>query len=141
METVLKSDLEIHADVEVARVLVVDDNDTSRLTLKAVLEAGGYCVDSASSAAEGVEKVVEGQYDLVLSDLAMESPEAGLEVLAHARLVDYHPATAILTSTTNSKEPEQSFLISPEDVPSLLGKVADLISQRAARLVEAQLRS
>jgi hypothetical protein len=31
-------------------------------------------------------------------------------------------------------------LIEPEDLPGLLTKVADLISQRAARMVERQLR-
>jgi hypothetical protein len=31
-------------------------------------------------------------------------------------------------------------LIEPEDLPGLLSKVADLISQRAARMVEKQMR-
>ena len=128
-------------DVELARVLLVDDDVTSRLTLKTVLEAGGYCVDSAASAAEAVGKLDEQQYELVLSDLQMESPRAGLKVIAHARLMDYKPATAILTTYRNSHHnPARSVLITPEDLPDLLGKVADLISQRAARLVERQLR-
>ncbi len=128
-------------DLELARVLLVDDDLTSRLTLKAVLEAGGYFVDAAASAAEAVGKLDERQYELVLSDLAMESPEAGLKVLAHARLMDYKPATAILTTYQN-KRPDRGrpVLIKPEDLPGLLSKVADLISQRAARIVERQLR-
>ena len=44
-------------EIELARVLLVDDNVTSRLTLKTVLEAGGYAVDAASSAAEAVGKL------------------------------------------------------------------------------------
>lgn len=128
-------------DLELARVLLVDDDVTSRLTLKTVLEAGGYCVDSAASAAEAVGKLDEQQYELVLSDLQMESPRAGLKVIAHARLMDYKPATAILTTYQNTHpNPARSVLITPEDLPDLLGKVADLISQRAARLVERQLR-
>ena len=128
-------------ELELARVLLVDDDVTSRLTLKTVLEAGGYCVDSAASAAEAVGKLDERQYELVLSDLQMESPKAGLKVIAHARLMDYKPATAILTTYQN-KRPERGspVLIKPEDLPDLLSKVADLISQRAARLVERQLR-
>lgn len=128
-------------DLELARVLLVDDDITSRLTLKTVLEAGGYWVDAAASAAEAVGKLDEQQYELVLSDLQMESPEAGLKVLAHARLMDYKPATAILTTYQN-KHPDlrRPVLIKPEDVPGLLTKVADLISQRAARLVERQLK-
>ncbi len=128
-------------DLELARVLLVDDDIASRLTLKTVLEAGGYFVDSAASAAEAVGKLDERQYELVLSDLEMESPEAGLKVLAHARLMDYKPATAILTTYQN-KRPDRRWplLIKPEDLPGLLSKVADLISERAARIVERQLR-
>src|SRR5713226_1343560 len=87
---------------EVARVLVVDDDPTSRLTLQTVLEAGGYHVDSAASAAEAVGKLDEQEYELVLSDLQMESPEAGLKVLAHAKMMDYKPATAIVTTYQNA---------------------------------------
>ena len=126
---------------DLARVLLVDDNITSRLTLQTVLEAGGYAVDSAASAAEAVGKLDAQQYELVLSDLQMESPEAGLKVLAHARLMDYKPATALVTTYSN-KQPNGTrlLLIKPEDLPGLLTKVADLISQRAARIVERQLR-
>ncbi len=128
-------------EFELARVLLVDDDLTSRLTLKAVLEAGGYFVDSAASAAEAVGKLDSRQYELVLSDLQMESPEAGLKVLAHARLMEYKPATAILTTYQNKRaDNRKPLLIEPEDLPSLLSKVADLISQRAARIVHRQLK-
>src|SRR6266481_1245004 len=90
-------------DYDLARVLLVDDDPTSRLTLKTVLEAGGYNVDAAASAAEAVGKLDEGQYELVLSDLEMESPEAGLKVIAHARMMDYKPATALITTYQNGK--------------------------------------
>ena len=132
-------------DIELARVLLVDDDPTSRLTLQTVLEAGGYRVDAAASAAEAVGKLDEQEYELVLSDLQMESPRAGLQVLAHARMMDYKPATAIVTTYQNAKpqitKPQKSrMLIKPEDVPGLLSKVANLISSRAARRLERELR-
>ena len=135
-------------DLELARVLVVDDDPTSRLTLQTVLEAGGYHVDAAASAAEAVGKLDEQEYQLVLSDLQMESPEAGLKVLAHARNMEYKPATAIVTSYRNAQPQKQSqkqshasrALIEPEDVPGLLSKVANLISERAARRLQRELR-
>ena len=132
-------------EIELARVLLVDDDPTSRLTLKTVLEAGGYHVDSAASGAEAVGKLEVGEYELVLSDLQMESPEAGLKVLAHARMMDYKPATALLTTTTWNSSPVQkvrknSMLIEPEDIPGLLSKVADLISQRATRKLARELK-
>jgi CheY-like chemotaxis protein len=93
----------------------------------------------------------EQEYELVLSDLQMESPEAGLKVLAHARIMDYKPATAIVTTYQNAKEQspkhqnakpqkQSRMLITPEDIPGLLGKVANLISQRAARRVQREMR-
>ncbi len=128
----------------VARVLLVDDDPTSRLTLQTVLEAGGYEVDSAASAAEAVGKLDEHEYELVLSDLQMESPEAGLRVLAHARIMDYKPATAIITAYRESQNPVEkpspTVLIEPEDLPELLSQVAALISERATRRLERQLK-
>jgi CheY-like chemotaxis protein len=133
-------------DFELARVLLVDDDPTSRLTLQTVLEASGYHVDSAASAAEAVGKLDEQEYQLVLSDLQMESPEAGLKVLAHARMMSYKPATAIVTTYQNAKpqnnKPQAPVrtLVKPEDVPGLLAKVANLISERAARKVQREMR-
>lgn len=132
--------------VELARVLLVDDDPTSRLTLQTVLRAGGYHVDSAASAAEAVGKLEENEYELVLTDLHMESPESGLKVLAHARMMDYKPATALITTYRDSKAPKSSsassraVLIEPEDLPELLTKVAELVSERATRRVERELR-
>lgn len=132
-------------ELELARVLLVDDDPTSRLTLQTVLQAGGYHVDAAASAAEAVGKMDEREYELVLSDLQMESPEAGLKVLAHARMMDYKPATAIVTTYQNKERDfkvvkQSRMLIKPEDIPGLLGKVANLISERAARKLQRELR-
>src|SRR5215469_4528820 len=134
-------------EYDLARVLLVDDDPTSRLTLKTVLEAGGYSVDSAASAAEAVGKMDEREYELVLSDLQMESPEAGLKVLAHARMMDYKPATALITAYHEASDEgsdaqpiRSSVLISPEDIPELLGKVADLIGERVTRRLRRELR-
>ena len=93
--------------LELARVLLVDDDPTSRLTLQTVLRAGGYHVDAAASAAEAVGKLDEAEYELVLTDLHMESPESGLKVLAHARLMEYKPATALITTYRDSGRPSR----------------------------------
>lgn len=129
--------------LELARVLVVDDDLASRLTLQTVLEAGGYRVDAAATAAEAVGKMELQEYELVLSDLQMESPEAGLKVLAHAQMMDYKPATALITSyhNTGERQPNTRMLVEPQDVPGLLGKVANLIARRVTRRVQRELRA
>jgi CheY-like chemotaxis protein len=128
--------------LDLARVLVVDDDPTSRLTLQTVLEAGGYSVDVASSAAEAFGKLDHAEYQLVLSDMDMESPEAGLRVLQHARMMNYKPATALVTAYRNCRPNQRSgpMLIEPEDLPDLLAKVASLIGERVSRQVARELR-
>jgi CheY-like chemotaxis protein len=130
--------------LDLARVLLVDGDVTSRLTLQTVLEAGGYHVDAAASAAEAVGKLDEREYELVLTDLCMESPEAGLKVLAHARMMEYKPATALVATYQDSRhrghKDASMVLIEPEDLPGLLSRVADLVSERATRKVERELR-
>ena len=128
-----------------ARVLLVDDDPALRLALQTVLRAGGYAVDSAASAAEAIRKLDEGEYELVLTDLKMESPEAGLRVLAHARIMHYRPATSLISTSmeqvaVTSGRRNESIVFSSEDVPELLTKVAELIGTRASKRVARSLR-
>ena len=133
--------MERQSDFSFARVLLVDDDPTSRLTLQTVLEAGGYSVHSAASAAEAVEKMGSNVYELVLSDVQMESPEAGYKVIAHARMMNYKPATALVTSyQTGGASDGRSVLIEPQNVPDLLTKVAEMIGERASRQVNREVR-
>ncbi len=118
-----------------ARVLLVDDELASRLTLQTLLEAGGYAVDVAASAAEAFAKLDEGAYALVLSDLHMEHSESGIQVLSYARQKSYRPATALVAAFPDSplEYGSSRMSIQTEDVPVLLDKVAKLIGARAVR--------
>ena len=126
--------------LDLAPVLLVDQDVASRLTLQTLLRAGGYSVDVASSEAEAIDKLDNGQYVLVLSDLGVESPE----VLAYARQKEYKPATASVTAYHGSKPlptaREDDVVVETEDVPRLLSKVAELIGLRAIRRVQRQIR-
>ncbi len=128
-------------DLEMARVLLVDDDPAARLTLKTVLEAGGYAVDSAASAAEAFGKMEEQEYELILTDMQMESPEAGLRVLQYARMMEYKPAMALLTSSLDSDRDQGNWvLVEPENLPDLFDQVAGLIGIRASRRLNRELR-
>jgi putative two-component system response regulator len=130
--------------LDLAPVLLVDDDVASRLTLQTLLRAGGYSVDVASSAAEAIEKLDTGKYALVLSDLGTDSPGESLKVLAYARLKDYRPATASVTAYHGSHPlpsgRETDVVVETEDVPRLLAKVAELVGLRALRRVQRQFR-
>ena len=119
---------------EVARVLLVEENVTARLTLRAILQASGYAVDSAASAPEAMDKIEHDQYALVLCGLHSETHDEGRRVINHARAQDYRPATAFLTSSGGqSRQPKSGrLLIETEEVPALLTQIADLLAGRAA---------
>ena len=132
-------------NLDLARVLLVDDELASRLTLQTLLEAGGYSVDVAASAAEALGKLDDQEYELVLSDLRREGPETGPKLLAYARVKPYKPATALVTayqdSTAGGGVDHQELAIQAEDVVNLLGKVAYLIGLRATRRAGRALRA
>jgi len=86
------------------RILLVDDDLAVLLTLKAVLELNGFEVETAGSSAEALARMGSGVYQMVISDLRMESAESGLEVLRAARRQAYDPATALLTAYPPSGE-------------------------------------
>jgi DNA-binding NtrC family response regulator len=54
------------------RILVIDDDRAFRVATRTLLEDEGYHVDVATNGDEGLLRVREGDFDLVLSDIVME---------------------------------------------------------------------
>lgn len=123
------------------RILLVDDDLAVLLTLKAVLELHGFEVETAGSSAEAFGRLESGVYHMVISDLRMETEEAGLEVLRTARRQAYDPATALLTAYPPSGENwdeedwtgerSDSLLIKPLGTGDLLRQVEALLIRHA----------
>ena len=57
------------------RILVVDDEESLRITTAAILEKDGYTVDTASSGDEAISLLKNVDYDLILTDLHMEGDD------------------------------------------------------------------
>jgi len=124
--------------LDLARVLLVHGELAPRLALQTILQAGGYSVDVAATEAEALYKLDEGQYELVLSDSLLGNPRAGRNLLAYARVKDYRPATALVTSAepwskTGAPGRKHEISVYTENLPSLLEDIAELIGVRASR--------
>ena len=118
------------------RVLLVDDDKPVLLTLKAVLELNGFEVVTAESGVEAREKLQEGEYDAVITDVRMETEEAGLDVLRLARAQRNHPATAILTAyppldDSWRNDGAESLLVKPIGTRQLVQQLETLLARRA----------
>lgn len=128
--------------LDLARVLVVHGELAPRLALKTILQAGGYAVDVARTPSEALDMLDGRRYELVLCNARFGARHAGHNVLAYARLKDYQPATALITSehpvvTRLSVHGRRQVAIRTEELPILLGKVAELIGVRASRRSQA----
>jgi DNA-binding NtrC family response regulator len=118
------------------RILLADDELTVLLTLKAILELNGFEVETASSAREAKERLRDGSFDMVITDMWMETETAGLEVIRAARRQAYNPATAILTAYPNlgagrRKEEAGSLLVKPTNTGDLLRQIEALLVAHA----------
>jgi CheY-like chemotaxis protein len=96
-------------------VLVVDDHDTTRLTIARMLEAGGFVVEQASSALEALSHLaVHGDaIDMVLSDVTMPGM-SGIDLSYQIR--ELYPDIPVAIVSGDVSELERS-IIGRADVP------------------------
>ena len=73
-------------------VLIIDDEAAIRESLETLLELEGYAVESASSGEEGVARLSDRSFDLVLLDLALPDRN-GIDLLAEIQ--DHHLASKL----------------------------------------------
>ena len=121
------------------RVLLVDDEVAVLLTLKAVLEISGFDVDTAASAREARSKLKTRVYEMVITDMRMESEQSGRDVIVAARTADYHPAVALLTAFPVAEDDWQDMgadkmLVKPMQTRALIQSIEKLLESHQSRL-------
>ncbi len=85
------------------RILVIDDEDDVRLSLQRRLKREGHDVVIAGSQSEGIGAIqcANPAFDLVLSDMLMESSNSGVEVLKATLARDIFTEVIVLTAYGN----------------------------------------
>jgi DNA-binding NtrC family response regulator len=78
------------------RILVADDHDALRHGLARALAAAGHEVEEAPNGNDAIERLHDGHFDVILSDLKMGGSD-GLQVLRTAKTL--HPSTAVILMT------------------------------------------
>jgi two-component system response regulator AtoC len=79
------------------RILVADDHDSLRRGIARALSDAHHEVDEAPNGNVAIEKLHEGQYDVVLSDLKMGGSD-GLDVLRTAKSLQPNTAVILMTA-------------------------------------------
>jgi DNA-binding response OmpR family regulator len=114
-----------------ARILVVDDEETIRTTVKAILEDEGYIVDTASTGAEAISKTEKTSYNIALLDIRLPDME-GVELLRLLKdpvpktrkiMVTGFPSMQNAITAVNRKA--DAYLIKPVDIEKLLETIKE----------------
>ncbi len=79
-----------------ARILVVDDEESIRDLLRLVLAGEGYSVVTARDGEEAIEQLEAQRFDLVITDLVMPRVN-GVEVLRAAKRIDPNYPVIVIT--------------------------------------------
>jgi two-component system response regulator HydG len=117
------------------RALIVDDEPSILVTLKLVLKSEGFEVETAASAEAAKAHLVQGAFDLVLTDLSLENRTAGYEVVRTARASQSKPTTVVISGFPDllsmwQSEGADAGLQKPTEVGDLLNTIRELLSNR-----------
>ena len=138
------------------RILVVDDDETIRTTMKVILQDEGYTVDLAASGKEAIQKTQEQSYNVALLDIRLPDME-GVELLKLLKdgiprtrkiMVTGYPSMQNAISALNKNA--DAYLLKPVDVEKLLSTVKEQLTaqenelkfseQKVAEFIESRVK-
>ena len=112
-----------------SKILIVDDDENIRNTVKAILEDEGYFVDTAASGGEAIQKTQKSTYNIALLDIRLPDME-GVELLKLIKegvprtrkiMVTGYPSMQNAINALNKNA--DAYLIKPVDIENLLATV------------------
>ena len=127
-------------------ILIIDDEAGIRESLETLLEFEGYSVESAETGEDGLVRLSERTFDLVLLDFALPDRN-GLEILGDIRERDTQLAVIMITAygtLDNAVRAMQkgatNFIQKPWDNEKLLADVRAAVARRRAEEENEQLK-
>jgi len=122
------------------RILIIDDDRAFRVGTGALLADEGYEVDAAAGGDEGLARLAEGGYEMILLDLKMEG-RSGLSILEEIRRGGNSIPVLMLTGfgTVDSavqalKLGADDYITKPCDNQALRAKIRVILARRAPAL-------
>jgi DNA-binding NtrC family response regulator len=127
-------------------VLIIDDEAAIRESLETLLELEGYSVESAATADQGLVRIGERPFDLVLLDLALPDRN-GLDLLAELHAHDPQLSVIMITAygtVENAVKAMQvgatNFVQKPWDNEKLLADVRIAVGRHRTEAENVQLK-
>ena len=115
----------------VKTIMVVDDEEDIRSTVKTILEKEGYNVVTAVSGDDCLEKLTEQKVDLILMDIMMPGTPVG-KIIPKIKNVKIAYLSVVRTSEAEKEDLMKSknivdFIQKPFDISELVKRVKKLI--------------
>src|SRR5215469_17006585 len=127
-------------------VLIIDDEAAIRESLETLLEMEGYSVECAGSGEEGLARIGEQSFDLILLDLALPDRN-GLDLLMDLRLQEPQLSIMMITAygtVENAVKAMQggaaNFVQKPWDNEKLLADIRSVVARHRAEEENIQLK-
>src|ERR1700756_5761429 len=127
-------------------VLIIDDEAGIRESLQTLLELEGYDVETAATGEQGLNRLGQRTFDLILLDLALPDRN-GLDILAELRVQDPGVSVIMITAygtVENAVRALQSgpvnFVQKPWDNEKLLADVRATVARHRAEEENIQLK-
>src|SRR5215475_1594178 len=127
-------------------VLIIDDEAEIRESLQTLLEMEGYDVETAATGMQGLTRIGQRPFDLVLLDLALPDRN-GMDILADAHAQDPGLSVIMITAygtVENAVKAMQSgaanFIQKPWDNEKLLADVRAAVARHRAEEENVQLK-
>jgi DNA-binding NtrC family response regulator len=127
-------------------VLIIDDEAEIRESLQTLLEMEGYDVETAATGQQGLNRIGQRAFDLILLDLALPDRN-GMDILADLRTQDPGLSVIMITAygtVENAVKAMQSgaanFVQKPWDNEKLLADVRAAIARHRAEEENIQLK-
>lgn len=90
-------------DLRRRELLLVEDQPILRSMIASVLRSTGFSVTTAAGVSEAVTLIRANHFDLLISDLNLDSVHDGFDVIAEMQRTQPQAITCILTATPNAK--------------------------------------
>jgi DNA-binding NtrC family response regulator len=127
-------------------ILVIDDEQEIRESLEQLLKLEGYKADCASSGDEGLKRIDDGVFDLVLLDINLPDRN-GLDLLQHIKRDNPEVGVIMITAYDSSqmafqasKQGAESYITKPWDNDKLLLEVRNALDKSRLQVENIQLR-
>jgi len=137
---------DVESSAMAGSVLIIDDEAEIRESLQTLLEMEGYDVETAATGQQGLNRIGQRPFDLILLDLALPDRN-GMEVLADAHAQDPGLSVIMITAygtVENAVKAMQSgaanFIQKPWDNEKLLADVRAAVARHRAEEENIQLK-